>query len=47
MARKYHYHAVPIELTQAKLGHSTSAGTKRYIRITDDEIEDVENHVDL
>ena len=45
MARKYH--GVPIELIQAKLGHSTPAVTKRYIGITDDEIEDVENHVNL
>jgi len=45
MARKYH--GVPIELIQAKLGHSTPAVTRRYIGITDDEIEDVENHVNL
>jgi len=45
MARKYH--GVPIELIQTKLGHSTPAVTRRYIGITDDEIEDVENHVNL
>jgi len=45
MARKYH--GVPIELIQAKLGHSTPSVTRRYIGITDDEIEDVENHVNL
>ena len=45
MARKYH--GVPIEIIQAKLGHSTPAVTRRYVGISDDEIEDVENHVNL
>jgi len=45
MARRYH--GIPIELIQAKLGHSTPAVTRRYIGITDDEIENVENHVNL
>ena len=45
MARKYH--GVPIELIQAKLGHATPAVTRRYIGITDDEIEDVETRVNL
>ena len=45
MARKYH--GVPIELIQEKLGHTTPAVTRRYIGITDDEIEDVENRVNL
>ena len=45
MARKYH--GVPIELIQAKLGHTAPSVTRRYIGITDDEIENVENHVNL
>jgi len=45
MARRYH--GIPIELIQAKLGHATPAVTRRYIGITDDEIENVENHVNL
>ena len=45
MARRYH--GIPIELIQAKLGHTTPAVTRRYIGITDDEIENVENHVNL
>ena len=38
---------VPIELIMEKLGHNSPVVTKRYIGITDDEIEDVENHVNL
>ena len=38
---------VPLELIQAKLGHSSPAVTRRYIGITADEIEDVENQVNL
>lgn len=38
---------VPLELIQAKLGHSSPAITRRYIGITADEIEDVENRVNL
>lgn len=45
MARRHH--GIPIELIQAKLGHATPAVTRRYIGITDDEIENVENHVNL
>ncbi len=45
MARKYH--GITIELIQEKLGHTTPAVTRRYIGITDDEIEDVENRVNL
>jgi len=45
MARKYH--GVPIELIQAKLGHASPSVTRRYIGITDDEIEDVEVKVNL
>jgi len=45
MARKYH--GIPIELIQEKLGHTTPAVTRRYIGITDDEIEAVENRVNL
>jgi integrase len=45
MARRYH--GITIELIQAKLGHTTPAVTRRYIGITDDEIENVENHVNL
>jgi len=45
MARKYH--GIPIELIQEKLGHTTPAVTRRYIGITDDEITDVENRVNL
>ena len=45
MARRYH--GIPIELIQAKLGHSSPAITRRYIGITGDEIENVENHVNL
>ncbi len=45
MARRYH--GIPIELIQAKLGHATPSVTRRYIGITDDEIENVENHVNL
>ena len=45
MARRYH--GIPIELIQAKYGHSTPAVTRRYIGITGDEIENVENHVEI
>ena len=45
MARRYH--GIPIELIQAKLGHSSPAITRRYIGITGDEIENVENHVEI
>ena len=38
---------VPLELIQAKLGHSSPGVTRRYIGITADEIEQVENHVNL
>lgn len=38
---------VPLELIQAKLGHSSPAITRRYIGITADEIEDVEEKVNL
>jgi len=38
---------VPLELIQAKLGHSSPGVTRRYIGITADEIENVENHVNL
>lgn len=44
-ARKYH--GVPIELIQAKLGHSSPKITRRYIGITADEIGAVENKVKL
>lgn len=44
-ARKHH--GVPIELIMEKLGHESPAVTKRYIGITDDEIEDVEDKVVL
>jgi len=44
-ARKYH--GIPIELIQAKLGHTTPAVTRRYIGITEDEINDVETRVNL
>lgn len=37
----------PIELIMEKLGHNSPIVTKCYIGITDDEIEDVENHVNL
>lgn len=45
LARKHH--GIPIELIQAKLGHATPAVTRRYIGITEDEIENVENGVRL
>jgi integrase len=38
---------VPLELIQAKLGHSSPAVTRRYIGITADEIERVEDDVNL
>gem|GEM_PF-3396053 len=38
---------VPTELVQAKLGHRSPVVTKRYIGITADEIEDVEEQVEL
>lgn len=38
---------VPIELIQAKLGHSSPGVTKRYIGITDEEIGEIENRVEL
>jgi len=38
---------IPLELIQAKLGHASPAVTRRYIGITADEIEHVENHVNL
>jgi len=44
-ARKHH--GIPIELIMEKLGHESPAVTKRYIGITDDEIEDVEDEVVL
>lgn len=44
-ARKHH--GVPIELIMEKLGHESPSVTKRYIGITDDEIEDVEDEVVL
>lgn len=51
LRKTWGYHArkqgVPIELIMEKLGHNSPAVTKRYIGITDDEIEDVESHVNL
>ena len=51
LRKTWGYHArkqgVPLELIQAKLGHSSPAITRRYIGITADEIEDVENQVNL
>ena len=38
---------IPIELIQAKLGHGSPSITRRYIGITQDEIEDVETQVEL
>jgi integrase len=38
---------VPLELIQAKLGHSSPGVTRRYIGITADEIESMENRVTL
>jgi len=38
---------VPLELIQAKLGHSSPAVTRRYIGVTADEIERVEDDVNL
>lgn len=38
---------VPLELIQKKLGHSAPSITRRYIGITADEIEQVENEVNL
>ena len=38
---------VPLELIQAKFGHSSPAVTRRYIGITADEIEDIENQINL
>lgn len=37
----------PIEIIQAKLGHRSPAVTRRYIGITQEEIEDVEERVEL
>ena len=39
--------SVPIELIQAKLGHASPSVTKRYIGITGDEINTVEEAVEL
>jgi len=39
--------SVPIELIQAKLGHASPSVTKRYIGITGDEINEVEQAVEL
>lgn len=44
-ARKYQ--GVPIELIQAKLGHRSPAVTRRYIGISQDEIEDLEERVEI
>lgn len=38
---------VPIELIQHKLNHSNIAVTKRYLWITDDELEEICNKLDL
>ena len=38
---------VPLELIQAKLGHSSPAVTRRYIGISADEIEQVEDKINL
>jgi len=38
---------IPMELIMEKLGHNSPTVTKRYIGITDDEIEDVEDRVNL
>ena len=38
---------IPIELIQAKLGHRSPAVTRRYIGITDEEIGEIENKVEL
>ena len=38
---------IALELIQAKLGHASPMVTRRYIGITADEIEDVENHINL
>jgi site-specific recombinase XerD len=38
---------IPLELIQAKLGHSSPGVTRRYIGITADEIEQVEDEVNL
>ncbi len=40
-------YGVPIELIQAKYGHRSPAVTKRYIGITEDEIDTVEAKVNL
>lgn len=45
MARKRF--SIPIELIQAKFGHSSPAITKAYIGIEDDEIENVESEVNI
>ncbi len=45
MARKRF--SIPIELIQAKFGHSSPAVTKAYIGIEDGEIENVESEVNL
>lgn len=38
---------IPIKLIQAKLAHSAPSITRRYIGITQDEISDVEERVEL
>lgn len=38
---------IPIELIQAKLGHRSPAVTRRYIGITDEEIGEIEDRVEL
>ena len=38
---------IPLELIQQKLRHSAPSITRRYIGITADEIEQVENEVNL
>lgn len=40
-------HGIPIEKIQAKLGHNTPATTKRYLGITQEEINGVEDQVEI
>lgn len=51
LRKSFGYHArkqgVPIELIQAKFNHSSSKVTARYIGITQEEVESVENSVCL